>query len=55
MMKEMEKIKGVVVLQEGTMSMMGTDVKSSQELLEVDEKSAPAGTYEPPSGYKKQN
>jgi hypothetical protein len=54
MMKEMEKIKGVVVLQEGTMSMMGTDVKSSQELLEVSNKSAPAGTYEVPSGYKKQ-
>jgi hypothetical protein len=54
MMKEMEKVKGVVVYQEGTMSMMGTDVKSSQELLEVDEKSAPAGTYEVPEGYKKQ-
>jgi hypothetical protein len=55
MMKEMEKIKGVVVLQEGTMSMMGTDVKSSQELLEVSDKSAPGGTYEVPSGYMKQN
>ena len=55
MMKEMEKIKGIVVLQEGTMSMMGTDVKSTQELLEVSDKSAPAGTYEVPSGYKKQD
>jgi hypothetical protein len=55
MMKEMEKIKGVVVLQEGTMSMMGTDVKSTNELLEVSEKSAPAGTYEVSSQYKKQN
>jgi hypothetical protein len=55
MVKEMEKIKGVVVQQEGTMSMMGTDVKSSQELLEVSDKSAPAGTYEVPDGYKKQN
>lgn len=53
MMKEMEKVKGVVVYQEGTMSMIGTDVKSSQELIEVDEKSAPAGTYEVPAGYKK--
>jgi hypothetical protein len=55
MMKEMEKVKGIVVYQEGTMSMMGTDVKSSQELIEVDEKSAPAGTYEIPDGYKKTN
>ena len=55
MMKEMEKIKGVVVLQEGTMSMMGTNVKSTNELLEVSEKSAPGGTYEVPGGYKKQN
>jgi hypothetical protein len=55
MMKEMEKVKGVVVLQEGTMSMMGTDVKSTQELLEVAEKAAPGGTYEVPEGYKKQN
>lgn len=38
-----------------TMSMMGTDVKSTQELLEVSDKSAPGGTYDVPSGYKKQN
>ena len=50
MMKEMEKIKGIVVLQEGTMSMMGTDVKSTNELLEVSEKSAPGGTYDVPGG-----
>lgn len=55
MMKEMSKIKGIVVLQEGITSMMGTDVKSTTELLEVAEKSAPAGTYEAPEGYKKQN
>jgi len=55
MMKEMEKIKGIVVLSTGSMSMMGTDVKSTQELLEVSEKSAPGGTYDIPEGYKKQN
>jgi hypothetical protein len=55
MMKEMSKIKGIVVTQQGTMSMMGTDVKSSQELLEVADQSAPAGTYELPEGYQKQN
>ena len=55
MMKEMEKIKGIVVLSSGSMSMMGTDVKSTQELVEVAEKSAPGGTYDIPGGYKKQN
>jgi len=55
MMKEMEKVKGIVVLSTGSMSMMGTDVKSTQELLEVSQKSAPGGTYEVPDGYKKQN
>jgi len=55
MMKEMEKIKGIVVQSTGSISMMGTDVKSTQELLEVSDKSAPIGTYEVPSGYKKGN
>lgn len=54
MMKEMSKIKGIVVWQEGTMSVMGSDVKSTTELLEMTEKSAPAGTYEVPEGYEKQ-
>jgi hypothetical protein len=54
MLKEMEKIKGIIVLQESTMSMMGADVKSSQELMEVSDKPAPAGTYMVPAGYKKQ-
>jgi len=55
MMKEMSKIKGVVVQSTSSVSMMGTDVKSTQELLEVSDQSAPAGTYEVPEGYKKQN
>ncbi len=55
MMKEMEKIKGIVVRSTGATSMMGTDVKSTQELQEVSDKSAPAGTYDVPSGYKKEN
>jgi hypothetical protein len=55
MMKEMEKVKGIVVLSTGSMSMMGTDVKSTQELIEVAEKSAPKGTYDVTEGYKKKN
>jgi hypothetical protein len=54
MMKEMSKVKGVVVQSTSTVSMMGTDVKSTQELMEVSDQSAPAGTYEVPQGYKKQ-
>ena len=54
MIKEMKKIKGLTVLSTGTTSMMGTDVKTTQELLEVSEKPAPAGTYKVPEGYKKE-
>jgi len=53
LMKEMNKIKGIVVLQESTMSMMGSEVKSTQELLEVSDKPAPAGIYTVPAGYEK--
>jgi len=54
MLEEMKKIKGLTVLSIGTTSMMGTDVKTTQELVEVSEESAPAGTYEVPNGYKKE-
>jgi len=54
MLEEMKKIKGLTVLSTGTMSMMGKDVKTTQELIEVSEKSAPAGTYEVPEGYTKE-
>lgn len=54
MLKEMKKIKGLAVMSTGSTSVMGTDVKSSQELIEYAEKSAPSGTYEIPQGYKKQ-
>lgn len=50
---EMKRIKGVVVLQEATMNVMGAEVKSTTELLEAGEKSAPAGHYDLPAGYKK--
>jgi hypothetical protein len=51
---EMKKIKGVVVQQTATMNVMGgAEVKSTTELLEAGEKSAPAGHYDLPAGYKK--
>jgi hypothetical protein len=55
MLEEMKKIKGLTVLSTGTTSMMGTDIKNTQELLEVADKSAPRGTYDIPEGYKKEN
>jgi len=51
--KEMKKIKGVPVLTTTTMKMMGAEVKSSEELLEVNEGKAPASVFEVPAGYKK--
>jgi hypothetical protein len=53
-LKEMEKIKGVMVYSQSTGSAMGADVKSTEELLEIAEKTAPAGAYEIPKGYIKE-
>jgi hypothetical protein len=55
MLEEMKKIKGVPVLTVTNMTMMkNVNVKSSRELLEIKEDTAPAGTFDIPSGYKKQ-
>lgn len=51
--KEMQKVKGVIVYQTTKTSVMGTEVTSTTELLECSDKSAPAGNYEIPAGYKK--
>ena len=51
--KEMRKIKGVIVYSTAKISVMGSDVTSTTELLECNEKSAPAGNYDIPAGYKK--
>lgn len=51
--KEMQKVKGVIVLQTSKTKMMGSEVVSTMELLEGGEKTPPAGAYEVPSGYKK--
>jgi len=52
-LKEMEKIKGVMVYSESSGSAMGADVKSTEELLEIADKTPPAGAYEIPKGYVK--
>jgi hypothetical protein len=55
MQEEMKKIKGVPVLTITNMTIMqNTPVKSSRELLEIKEDTAPAGTFDIPQGYTKQ-
>jgi len=49
----MQKVKGVIVYQTSTVKMMGSDVTSTTELLECSDKTAPAGNYDLPAGYKK--
>ena len=49
--KEMGKIDGLVVEQQGVMTMMGNDVGTSEKTISIDEIDAPAGTYDPPAGY----
>jgi hypothetical protein len=51
--KEMQKIKGVVAYQTTTANVMGSSVVTTMELLECDNKTAPAGSYELPAGYTK--
>jgi hypothetical protein len=52
--KEIEKIKGFIVLLSSSSKVMGASVTMTQELLEINEKAAPPpGGYDVPAGYKK--
>jgi hypothetical protein len=51
--KEMQKVKGVIVFQTAKVKIMGSEVTSTTELLECSDKAAPAGNYDIPAGYKK--
>jgi len=53
MVHEMKKIKGVHVLNETTMNMMGQEMKTSVALLEIQEGKAPSSVFSIPKGYKK--
>ncbi|NTV80373.1 MAG: hypothetical protein HGA24_03005 [Candidatus Aminicenantes bacterium] len=53
LVQEMKKVKGVIVYQTSTSKVMGQDMTSTTEVLEYSDKSAPAGTYDIPAGYKK--
>jgi hypothetical protein len=50
---EFAKIKGYQIASETTGEMMGAKINSTQEVLEMVEKTAPAGVYAPPAGYTK--
>jgi hypothetical protein len=52
-LKEMKKVKGLTIFSEGTTQMMGARVKTTTEVLEYKEESAPKGIFEIPKGYKK--
>ena len=50
--KQIMALEGFRVLQETSVNMMGTEFKMLEELVSIEEKDAPAGTYSPPEGYK---
>jgi hypothetical protein len=52
-LKELGKIKGFQMSNESTVDIDGHKIHSSNEVLEITEKSAPAGIYTVPEGYKK--
>ena len=52
-LKEFGKIKGFHVATELTADVMGAVMRTTTEVVEIVEKPAPAGTFEPPAGYAK--
>ena len=52
--EEFSKIDGFLVFSEGSVNVMGTNVKTTSELLEIVKKNAPAGTFEIPKDYTKE-
>jgi hypothetical protein len=50
--RELERLPGFPVLQETVLEMTGAKVRSREELVSVETQNAPAGSYEPPAGYK---
>lgn len=53
--QELSKIDGFWIKSESTMNMMGSDINTYQEVVEISQKAAPAGTYTVPEGYKKKD
>ncbi len=53
MMREAEKIKGYVVYTSSQSKMMGQESRSTMEVVEMKEDTAPEGIYEVPAKFKK--
>jgi hypothetical protein len=52
--EEMSKIDGFMVAQDIVSTMMGANVKSSEQVISIEEENSPAGTYDPPAGYSQE-
>jgi len=52
-LKEFMKIQGYQIKTEIKMNVMGAEMKTIQEVVEIADKDAPGGTYDPPADYKK--
>jgi len=52
--KQLEKIDGFPVLSESRVDALGAQFGTREELVSAETKPAPAGTFEPPAGYKAQ-
>jgi hypothetical protein len=50
---ELQKIEGFPVLTKVSMNMMGAETKYQEQVLSVEKKDAPPGTYDLPKGYTK--
>jgi hypothetical protein len=51
--EEFQKTEGYPVLTKMSMTMMGAETKSQEQVLSVEKKDAPLGTYDLPQGYTK--
>ena len=52
---EMKKIKGYWIANETIVEMMGSKMRTTSEVVEMTQKTPPAGVYSVPAGYKKQD
>jgi hypothetical protein len=52
---EMMKVKGFWISSETTMEMMGAKIRTTSEVVEISQKTPPAGVYGVPAGYAKQD
>ena len=53
--RELQKIKGLWVAYEMKSQMMGTEIKSRAEVIEISKKQAPSGIYSIPADYQKKD